>query len=834
MKKKPVFRASTLSVAIAIALAGCGGGGGGTSNGNNSPASSTPNINNFYGLVPYSTPRLVGTIDPLEKNTSRNGAGDMFAADITGDGGQDVIFAGRMGQAYGPTRLSRDEWSNSRLSMFTWEGGTMVDKTAQWFPDNSNIILGTEPSVQFADFDKSGKLDMFVAAGTDSNSITGPASIFFNEGNKFTRLDVPVNSAWGHHSALADFNNDGYTDFIVLDYGANTTVGINTKNRGFVTYIQDPYKVNKMFGGSGIAAADFMNSGRSSVVITDVGSGADTVLFDVSLVGASVDFTEISKLPKPRFNLPKYAEYGFGTLPGQSSPSHTIRASAHDFNNNGKMDVIAFSIPTGVAGNPNGDNSNLVEFSEIQFLDNQGNGNFVDVTDDILVGYDNRGTITYNPKFVDLNNDGLTDILVSGADWDDNLNSHQFLMKTADGKFVAAYQNVLSDFVSQTNAMQSALSANTVPGGQYVNLIKDPSGKLFLMTAVSYRQESDGDFRQAVYLSELLNDGTVVTPKMSSDMLKTAWPYLTDGAVNQVLAQSGKTYLNGTIIDTEAAFRPVGDLSLALGGRTGAIRPLSGYISGIKLSPRLSKIAVVDELRRDFQVDVSGTSVNRKNVWTQTRDVSTNYVGAETTQGMSLTGGIQQSANGYQLSTDQTSQMYSFGAPAIRLNDYAKFHVQVTNLNFSPWLAMDGIWGKVNSTFMAEFVTSFQKDNWVLNTGAIWAKTDINPGLVTSVDDIWSLWAEAGFSDAESGWGAFVGIKPWAVSGAVNLNLPTGTDSAGTMQYANESVAIQNNLDTYARVAYSFNVTKNMRGSVGGIMFSNGQSGVTANLQFKF
>lgn len=820
MNKNSLNTKLLFGASVTAFLAGCGGGGGG-------PGSSIRA--DAYTRVPYATPRLIGDIDPLEKNTPMVGIIDMFAADITGDGGQDVIFAGRMAQqADGGTDwyVSRENWSNSRLSMFSWQNGNLVDKTAQWFPNNSNVILGTEPSVKFADLDNTGRLDMFVSPSTDS-PYYGPASVFFNDGDKFTRVDVPLNNVWGHDGALADFNNDGYTDFIVVSTNSNTTVGLNTKNRGFVTYIQDPNIVTVLSDGAGVAAADFLNNGTNTVMVANVGRDADTVLYTVAFNDQFVEFTQVSTLPKPRFNLPKYAQYNFGDPQRFTSPSHSVRVSAHDFNDNNLIDAIVFTMPTS-------DSPENARFSEIQFLDNRGNGNFIDVTDSILVGYDNRTIITYNPKFVDFNNDGLTDILVSGQDWNSKSTSHQFLMKTADGKFVSAYQNILTDFVSQTNAMQKARASGTIDGGQFVNLIRDPDGKIYLMTAVAYNRDGDGDYRQAVYLSELSNTGNIVTPQMSIDMLKSAWPYLTDGTANEVLARSGKTYLSGTIIDHEAAFRPVGQLGLAMEGRTGPVRPLSGYIAGIKLSPALSKIAVVDELKRDFQVDLSGTTVNRGNLWSQTRNVTTDFTSAEKSHAMNLVGGPQYNFSDFQAAADNVSQVFSVGTPAFRINDHAKFHVQFTSLNFSPWLSMNGIWGKVNSTFMTEFVTSFERDNWVLNTGAIWSKTNIDPGLVTSVDDIWSLWAEAGFRDHESGWGAFVGLKPWAISGDVNLRLPTGVNSDGVMQYTNQSVGIQNSLDTYVRLAYSFDFTKDTRVSLGGILFSDGRHGVTANMQFRF
>ena len=43
--------------------------------------------------------------------------------------------------------------------------------------------------------------------------------------------------------------------------------------------------------------------------------------------------------------------------------------------------------------------------SRIQFLKNTGDGKFVDVTADVLVGYQTQSNVSYNPVFVDLNGD---------------------------------------------------------------------------------------------------------------------------------------------------------------------------------------------------------------------------------------------------------------------------------------------------------------------------------------------------------------------------------------------------------------------------------------------
>jgi hypothetical protein len=176
MRKAQVFRRTTIAVAVSAifllsACAGGGGGGGGANNpGGSAPPTqgSGPSIPSGGGggggggggstttpdpLPSYGTPVKVATFDPLI-NVAGTGykypVVDTFTADITGNG-QDLIIAGRMTQS---TTVA--EWGKNRITMLSWENGAMVDKTAQWFPNNINEILGTEPSVKFADFFKSG------------------------------------------------------------------------------------------------------------------------------------------------------------------------------------------------------------------------------------------------------------------------------------------------------------------------------------------------------------------------------------------------------------------------------------------------------------------------------------------------------------------------------------------------------------------------------------------------------------------------------------------------------------------------------------------------------
>jgi hypothetical protein len=212
-----------------IVITGCGGGGGGGGGGGYNSPYNSPNPY-LRTEVPYATPVRAATVDPLVNNKHNYFVGDTYAASISGSG-QDVIIAGHMTQQSSPSN-----WDSTRLSILSWNNGTLVDRTTQWFPDNSNIITGTN-SVKFADFFKSGRTDMVTAPYSDwSLANNGPAYVWTNTGTSFRRQAIAADVS-AHDFAVADINRDGYTDIVILDANArNSTLAINDRVSSFNTY----------------------------------------------------------------------------------------------------------------------------------------------------------------------------------------------------------------------------------------------------------------------------------------------------------------------------------------------------------------------------------------------------------------------------------------------------------------------------------------------------------------------------------------------------------------------------------------------------------------------
>jgi hypothetical protein len=723
------------------------------------------------------------------------------------------------------------EWGNNLIHMLSWENGTMVDRTAQWFPGGINEILGTEPSVKFADFFKSGRTDMFVAPSTDMQH-HGPATVFTNQGNRFGRQDIALNNVWSHDSAVADLDGDTYKDILVTDYGSNTTMLINNRVNTFTAMTDSRGTAGDLrWGGSAVAVADFLGNGSNQLIITDNGcntanpacGSSKTKMYTWAIDEArrDVTYTFRTDLPADRFTLPKWTSLGI-------TGGHSVRASAFDFNDDGKPDAIIFSSPTV----PPGTNT---KYSEIQFLRNNGDGIFSDVTDTTLVGYDNNTYTTYNPKFVDINGDGRIDILVSGADGSGTNNSHQFLLKSSDGKFVAAHQNVLTNFATQVNQLQSTENA-----GNTVNLVRGPDGKLFLVSAVSFMNGSDRQL--AIYMSPL---GTQATTSVQTavQLIQTTWPYMTERQIAQTLATTSTAFTTsagtGYIIDIDRIMQPFG--ALGVNTITG-IRPIVGFLTGVDIGDARS--VVMDQLGRGFNVDMkSMTSSVAPNAFMM--NMNHNDEHSLSSHAEYLVGGPVYNINGIRIGADtrfdnndgtntlmlgrsggQLPQQYTIGVPNLYRKGQFNFGMQYTSLANNPFLFMSGAWGQVNNSGILDHVFTWRNGGFSVQKGVMYTTTSITPGLVTKITPTTSAWAESGYRFARDGFGDlgfYAGVKPVILSGSIETNIPTAIDNTGNTVYSKRNISLQNTVTSYARVLYTNRINKETQYRFSAIATQQGQ-----------
>ncbi len=367
----------------------------------------------------------------------------VYPKDINGDGIDEIIFAGFETQFNTPER-----YSNTSVHIFGWIGGKLQEITGQWLPNQTHRVQGVGDA-DFGDFNGDGRLDMFLSGYTDMQHPVY-AYVMLNRGHYFERVQLDL-VLWQHGVAVADINADGFDDVYVTGYSNpkiyfGSTQGLTPDS-------------NNLAGGSGVALGDFLGDGRISMIVVDhdASSGLDTALYQFSFDGGQSSIRLVNALPIARIDLPKY-----GVSNDPLGQSHDIRAEPMDFNRDGLLDVIVISRAS---------HSEVLkkwpELSEVQFLKNLGSGKFEDVTDQVLVGFKNDSSASYNPIVRDLNGDGLEDIFMSEATWKPKHDSTFILLQTVDGRFV--------------DTARAELSALISPGGGIANIARGPNDQFYVL-----------------------------------------------------------------------------------------------------------------------------------------------------------------------------------------------------------------------------------------------------------------------------------------------------------------------------------------------------------------
>jgi hypothetical protein len=369
----------------------------------------------------------------VEKNTttSTHVLETISYLDINGDGVNEMLMMGRQAALSHPQNF--DLWSNSPVLIFEKSTTGWSNQTAKFIPDvASRSLMGTEPRPLIADFDQDGDVDFVVAGGTDM-PLWAPNYFYKNNSGVFERVEIGER-AWSHGSTMADINQDGFMDVIFVGYpdSENTKPGVQIGLgglNGFTFYSPVDEWGNVRIGASGVTAGDFINpgDGKLEIVLTDSAfryqdRTNDTSMYSWELTSDNkIKLTQLMSLPAPYF-VTNPAQYFNG--------SHDIRAYQQDFNADGLVDIIVTSMPgMRIPGTPEFDD----RFSAFQFIKNNGDGSFVDVSAQFMVGYNHQTGPDYSPLFLDINNDGLTDILLSASG--PLANHNAILLQQANGSY---------------------------------------------------------------------------------------------------------------------------------------------------------------------------------------------------------------------------------------------------------------------------------------------------------------------------------------------------------------------------------------------------------------
>ena len=287
-------------------------------------------------------------------------------------------------------------------------------------PEKKYIIEANGSGVCLLDYDNDGWLDIYLVNGSTYDALTGkttpPHAALFHNNHDGTFTDVAekagvTNDRWGFGCAVGDYNNDGWPDLYVTNYGKNRLYRNN--HDGTFTDVAEKAGVTLGNWSTGATFGDYDGDGWLDLFVPGY------IHYDMN------------NPPVPGSKAVGYVQCAFRGIPVMCGPRGLEGEPDHLFHNNGDGSFTDVSVKAGV-NDPNkyyGFSSVFVDLNNDGKVDlavaddstpnylyiNKGNGTFEDdsYASGFALNQDGREVASMGLAVGDYDNDGWDDLFVT-------------------------------------------------------------------------------------------------------------------------------------------------------------------------------------------------------------------------------------------------------------------------------------------------------------------------------------------------------------------------------------------------------------------------------------
>jgi hypothetical protein len=305
---------------------------------------------------------------PAQRSGAQQSASPKPVAQVPSGGGG-ISSAGTFAPVYDAQRRPITAGGFVDTGIVVFEDDTKAAGLSGWrhvmgSPEKKYILETDGSGVGLIDYDNDGWLDIYLVNGSTYDALSGkrspPHAALFHNNHDGTFTDVAAkagvtNDRWGFGVAIGDFDNDGWPDIFVANFGKNRLYHNN--HNGTFTDVAEKAGVTLGNWSDGATWGDYDGDGRLDLFVSGY------LHYDVNHQPTATDGS---------------VAFAFCQLRG--------------------MPVMCG--PHGLKGEPD------------HLFHNNGDGTFTDVSVKAGVA-DTNGYYGFTAIFVDINNDGRVDLLVA-------------------------------------------------------------------------------------------------------------------------------------------------------------------------------------------------------------------------------------------------------------------------------------------------------------------------------------------------------------------------------------------------------------------------------------